>query len=166
MPTFKNQIIVLPFDFSNPARKAVQQLLEWADHSNTITILHVVIPSPGLVGIDPPVFVPPDIDEKAQDAALEKMKREYGGKRDNLQFRCLIGDPGSEIVNFTEEQNADLIVMPSHGRTGISRLLLGSVAERVLRLANRPVLVLRGEEYENDAHVEVGHSKLTNKSPK
>lgn len=54
-----------------------------------------------------------------------------------------IGDPGGEIAAFAEELGAELIVLPSHGRTGLRRLLIGSVAERVIRLAHCPVLVLR-----------------------
>ena len=52
---------------------------------------------------------------------------------------------GHEIAELADQENAKLIVIPSHGRTGISRLLLGSVAERVLRLSKCPVLVLRGD---------------------
>ena len=58
-------------------------------------------------------------------------------------IEILFGDPGHEITEFAERVKADLIVMPSHGRTGLSRLLIGSVAERVIRLAHCPVLVLR-----------------------
>lgn len=54
-----------------------------------------------------------------------------------------IGDPGVEIVKVATELKAGLIVMPSHGRTGLKHLLLGSVAERVVRTATCPVLVLR-----------------------
>ena len=46
-------------------------------------------------------------------------------------------------ASFAQEKHAELIVIPSHGRTGITRLLIGSVAERVVRLAHCPVLVLR-----------------------
>ena len=56
-----------------------------------------------------------------------------------------IGDPGHRIADVAAKLGADLIVMPSHGRTGIERMLIGSVAERVLRLAHCPVLVLRGK---------------------
>jgi nucleotide-binding universal stress UspA family protein len=55
----------------------------------------------------------------------------------------LFGDPGHEIADYSQREQADLIVLPSHGRTGISRMLIGSVAERVVRLAHCPVLVLR-----------------------
>jgi nucleotide-binding universal stress UspA family protein len=53
------------------------------------------------------------------------------------------GDPGREIAAHAEELHAELIVMPSHGRTGLSRLFIGSVAERVVRLAHCPVLILK-----------------------
>ena len=53
------------------------------------------------------------------------------------------GDPGLMIADYAADVQADLIVMPSHGYHGVKRLLLGSVAERVLRHANCPVLVLR-----------------------
>ena len=56
------------------------------------------------------------------------------------------GDPGLLIADYAAEVHADLIVMPSHGYHGVKRLLLGSVAERVLRHANCPVLVLRRPE--------------------
>ena len=53
------------------------------------------------------------------------------------------GDPASEIVDFASGIAADIIVLPSHGRTGLTHLLIGSVAERVIRLAKCPVLVLK-----------------------
>jgi nucleotide-binding universal stress UspA family protein len=58
-------------------------------------------------------------------------------------FDVLTGDPGSRIAEFAQQVGADLIVMPSHGRKGLNRLLLGSVAERTVRLAHCAVLVLR-----------------------
>jgi nucleotide-binding universal stress UspA family protein len=59
------------------------------------------------------------------------------------QHECLIGSPASEILKFAEMHDIDLIVMASHGRSGLSRLLLGSVAEGVMRKANCPVLVVK-----------------------
>jgi universal stress protein A len=57
----------------------------------------------------------------------------------------LFGDPGQQIAIFAKEMKAGLIVMSSHGRTGLAHLLIGSVAERVLRLASCPVLILRSD---------------------
>jgi nucleotide-binding universal stress UspA family protein len=59
-------------------------------------------------------------------------------------FHVAFGDPGNEIAGYAERLKADLIVMPSQGRSGVARLLIGSVAERVVRLAHCPVLILRG----------------------
>ena len=64
-------------------------------------------------------------------------------KYKSVQIDIVFGDAGHEIANLAERRGAELIVLPSHGRTGIKRLLIGSVAERVVRLAHCPVLVLR-----------------------
>ena len=151
MPKFQNQTIVVPFDFSAPSQNALHQILNWADDSNKIHLVHVIIPTPTIVDINPPVWLPPDLDTDARDAMLDRMKEEYStGPYSNLIHHCLIGDPGSEIVRIAEEEKADMIIMPSHGRSGISRFFLGSVAERVLRLAQCPVTVLRGSKFESD----------------
>ena len=55
------------------------------------------------------------------------------------------GKPPEAIIQIAEERKADLIVLGSHGRTGVERLLMGSVAERVIVLASCPVLVVKGE---------------------
>jgi nucleotide-binding universal stress UspA family protein len=56
----------------------------------------------------------------------------------------LSGRPADAIIETAQEKNADLIVLGSHGRTGVERLLMGSVAERVIVLASCPVLVVKG----------------------
>lgn len=60
-----------------------------------------------------------------------------------VERHCLTGTPEAELVDFAKEKNADLIVMASHGRTGLSRLLMGSVAEAVMRRATCPVLIVK-----------------------
>ncbi|MCP6770051.1 universal stress protein, partial [Klebsiella pneumoniae] len=60
-----------------------------------------------------------------------------------IQTAVLRGEPAHGIANYAQEKGIELIVIPSHGRTGITRLLIGSVAERVVRLAHCPVMVLR-----------------------
>ena len=59
------------------------------------------------------------------------------------EHRLLIGSPATAIVRLAESENFDLIVMPTHGRTGLSRLLMGSVAEEVVRKAPCPVLTVK-----------------------
>ena len=151
MTSFHKQTIIVPFDFSEPSIKALNSVMDWADDSNEIYLLHVVQPTPTMINIDPPVWVPPNLDMETRDNMLANMERSFGsGRYATLHHHCVIGDPGAEIVEFAKSKSADVIVMPSHGRTGISRLFLGSVAERVLRLSECPVLILRGEAFEND----------------
>jgi universal stress protein A len=71
----------------------------------------------------------------------------------SCEHHCLTGTPDEEIVNLAAEKNIDLIVMASHGRTGLSRLLIGSVAEGVMRKAPCPVLIVKQpHESEGEAH--------------
>ena len=62
---------------------------------------------------------------------------------EGVRVEVVMDDPPHGIADFAQQTHAELIVMPSHGRTGVKRLLIGSVTERVLRLAHCPVLVLR-----------------------
>jgi nucleotide-binding universal stress UspA family protein len=70
-------------------------------------------------------------------------KRLADDKYAHLIIHATVGDPGHEITSLANREGADLIVMPSHGYGFIKHMLLGSVAERVVRLAKCPVLVLR-----------------------
>jgi len=60
-----------------------------------------------------------------------------------FEHKLLVGDPASAIVEAAEEENVDLIVLGTHGRTGLTRLLMGSVAENVVRKAKCPVLTVK-----------------------
>jgi nucleotide-binding universal stress UspA family protein len=84
-------------------------------------------------------------DPQARVGQIEKLLKEKlaSEKHKGVQIAVLLGEPAHGIANYSQEKHAELIVIPSHGRTGITRLLIGSVAERVVRLAHCPVLVLR-----------------------
>jgi nucleotide-binding universal stress UspA family protein len=144
MSHFENKTIIVPFDFSEPSTRAVDMAIELAGQSAELHVIHVIVPTPTLISLDPgiPTLLSNDM-ERVDEAANHMEKLFAGGKYSGLKQHCLIGDPGSEIVNLAKRVQADLIVIPSHGRTGLKRLFLGSVAERVLRLAECPVLVLR-----------------------
>ncbi|MCG8649694.1 MAG: universal stress protein, partial [Pirellulales bacterium] len=78
--------------------------------------------------------------EHVKKSLMERFpKSEYP----SMIIHVCVGDPGREITQFAARENADLIVLPSHGYGVVKHLLLGSVAERVVRLAHCPVLVLR-----------------------
>ena len=144
MDPYKNTDIVVPYDFSDNSFEAVETAIELASDPNRVHVIHVVPPEPTIVPVDPSMPIPPSYDQLHFKNALETMKERFGsGQFDGVKVTCVIGDPGSEIVDFSKQISAGLIVMPSHGRTGLTRLMLGSVAERVLRLSDCPVLILR-----------------------
>jgi universal stress protein A len=138
--------ILVPVDFDEGALSALSLAKELAAIGNaTIHLMHVV----------PVVLAPGEaahiliVREDEVKAELEKMRREHlGGIRHQIHVRT--GDIARNIGSAARELNADLIIMPTHGRRGLPRLFLGSVAERVIRDAPCPVLTVRpstaGEE--------------------
>jgi nucleotide-binding universal stress UspA family protein len=76
---------------------------------------------------------------------LERVAKqiEKGRKKTTVQTRVLVGDPADVIVSFAEKAGADLIIMASHGRSGIGRWAMGSVADRVFRASKVPVLMVK-----------------------
>jgi nucleotide-binding universal stress UspA family protein len=122
-------------DSSNYALEAARALAR--DYHAHLIALHVE-PPPTMVYTDG--FIPPDLgrrDEFAR-AELERLPLPEEAER-----RFEEGDPADAIVRAAEETHADLLVLGTHGRTGLGRLLMGSVAEKVMRKAPCPVLTVR-----------------------
>ncbi|MEZ6097059.1 MAG: universal stress protein [Pirellulaceae bacterium] len=150
--SFQNQTLIVPFDFSKAAENALNQVLKWADESNQIHLVYVAVPSTTIVDLNPPYWMPPNLDSVTREKVLEELKERFGKEPySRVNLHCLVGDPGAEITKLAESESANAIVMPSHGRSGVSRMLLGSVAERVLRMAHCPVLVLKEGENEKQS---------------
>lgn len=137
--TIKKPILV-PYDFSEHSHAAVDKALELTGDRTLVHVLHV-LPPPLL----PETFPPEAVDDEARIHHAEKlMAGEFqDSSYSGVVREVLVGDPGTVCADRAESLQADLIVLPSHGRSGISRLLLGSVTERIVRLATRPVLVLK-----------------------
>jgi len=134
------KVILVPYDFSEHSHAAVDKALELVDNKSLIHVLHV-LPNPLL----PESFPVEAIDDTARIQHAEKlMAGEFQDPIYSSIIReVLIGDPGTVCADRAESLGAELIVLPSHGRSGISRLLLGSVTERIVRHATCPVLVLK-----------------------
>jgi nucleotide-binding universal stress UspA family protein len=134
-----------PTDFSERSRYALD--LAWVlarDHGARLIILHVVV-LPSLLEMRTRVLanepLPSTYAREAWDE-LYKLQPPAGSGVDTV-YRVECGDPAKVILRVAGECGADLIVLGSHGLTGFSRLLLGSVAEHVVRNASCPVLTVK-----------------------
>ncbi len=141
MSDFLAKRIVVPVDFSNESLTAVDKALEIANNPTDVYVVHVI---PEL-NIAEAGVIWQDIDNATRSKhALEKLHELLADEKyGQLQFHIEVGNPGYRIADFAKQNGAELIVMPSHGRTGISHMLLGSVAERVIRMSHCPVLVIK-----------------------
>lgn len=140
--------ILHPTDFSERARNAFLMACAMArDYGARLLVAHVV-PAPvmgfgqGVIpveGVEPP---------EARMAQLEEYVGEHGSLV--VEKHLLEGDPATEILRLAEDVHCDLIILGTHGWTGLRRLLLGSVAESVMRRASCPVLTVRTPFSAND----------------
>jgi nucleotide-binding universal stress UspA family protein len=134
------QAIVHPTDFSNCSDYAFQLACSLAqDHGARLIVLHVT--QPVIVGGEMSAYY---VQTPAERQRLEAELLHRRAPPDiQLEHRLEEGNPAELIVTVAEETGCDLIVMGTHGRTGFSRLLMGSVAEMVMRRAPCPVLTVR-----------------------
>ena len=133
--------VVVPIDFSDDSFASLETAREMVSDTSSIHVLHVL---PMLEAADPGVIWQ-TIDDKSRLQHAKVAITEELEKRawHDMPVEVLIGDPGREIVAHAQHLDAGLVVIASHGQGGFKRLLLGSVAERVVRLAHCPVLVLK-----------------------
>jgi nucleotide-binding universal stress UspA family protein len=141
--------ICCPVDFSEPSRHALDEAIELARRLGAeLTVAHVQVP-----------LAPAATDVLVSSRGILEAEgvleaRELDAWRVDAQERLnapvkasvLAGDAAAEIAKLAGDQGMDLVVVGTHGRTGVRRLVLGSVAERVVRLAPCPVLVVRRRE--------------------
>lgn len=133
--------VVVPVDYSDESLQAVDLALSFVDDPTHLHVIHVL---PYLVPTEPGVIWSTIDDVGRADHARDALRKQLSdAKYQGLDIQIQFGDPGQQIAEFAQQEEANLIVLPSHGRKGLNRLLIGSVAERVVRLAHCPVLVLR-----------------------
>lgn len=144
--------VVCPLDFSEPSNKALQVAIEMAVHFQAeLVILHVISPVRPVLSDPGYIFVAPEGYEQQEKMTAEEQLR-IATKQfpAELKLRTAIGtgDAADEIVRIAKTEAADLIVISTHGLTGWRHLVFGSVAEKVIRLADRPVLVIPAHDSE------------------
>lgn len=143
--------ILFPTDFSSNAKCAQVYACELADHFHAeLHILYVLqgllftVPEPGAL------LTTPAVDVNAERKSVEQILNQQpdAWQREDLQVVRAIreGSPSVEIVKYAHENDMDMIVLGTHGHTGLTHIILGSVAENVVRKANCPVLTIRPNE--------------------
>jgi nucleotide-binding universal stress UspA family protein len=145
--------ILCPIDFSKNAEHAFGYALAFAiAHHAKLEVLHI---------LELPTYASPDFPitpefstqtvtqlKESGRKQLEKLVAKYESEYSDISWRMVVGTPFVEIVKTAKNDDVDLIVMGTHGRTGISHLLIGSVAERVVRKSPCPVLTVKSPEHE------------------
>ena len=146
--------ILVPTDFSENGRKALELALHLARKFGAkITLLHI-FELPAAAGQNIYHFLSKDLEESRQEIyglfksgseeALEDLVRQFSEAKVSIEPLLIErGVPFEEVIRTAKALAVDLIVMNTHGRTGIPHLLIGSVAEKVVRKAPCPVLTVR-----------------------
>lgn len=148
--TLKLAKVLCPYDFSSYARAALATATELCRQFGARLLLVHVVES----WLDYPEFTPA-VDLTLSDELAEKAKEQLdevarGIEGVEVEARVAQGAPHVTLARLAKDDNVDLIVTATHGRSGLKRVLLGSVAERLLRQAECPVMTIRSEDGNKD----------------
>ncbi len=142
--------ILHPSDFTSFSRAALKKAIEMAKSNRAelllINVISPVVPIPGDAYISAKMY--DDLAGSAREFAqkqLDKLLAQAKKARVKARGFVLEGPPSEEIVRFARARRVDLIVMGTHGRRGLAKLFVGSVADRVVAAASCPVLTVRGK---------------------
>lgn len=133
--------ILVPADFSDGSAFAFRMAQALArDYGARIVVAHVVEP-PHAMGVEGVLVYQPEI---SWESLRQRLVERYAARAaTQVEHIVVEGNPADEIVRLAEDYHADVIVIGTHGRTGLPRLIMGSVAEQVLRRASCPVATIK-----------------------
>jgi universal stress protein A len=139
--------ILAPTDFSELSKQGLKSASELAKiFGAKLLLLHVVEPPPypveGIVPLDLGATLLDDLERQASNELAQALS-ETQASGTEVARRVVTGIPYRKIVDVAEEEQSDLIVMTTHGRTGLGHLVMGSVAEKIVRTAPCPVFTIR-----------------------
>ncbi|WP_437206109.1 universal stress protein [Planctomicrobium sp. SH664] len=147
------QKILVPTDFSEFSQHALRYGCELARKFeaellllNVVEDIYPLIPEPGLMLPTPPDFID-DLKEKAGKVFVSFPPAEWSAGL-NITRTVRVGTPFLEIIRYARESECDLLVIGTHGRSGLAHVLMGSTAEKIVRKAPCPVLTVRPEGHE------------------
>jgi nucleotide-binding universal stress UspA family protein len=138
---FPIRTILLPTDFSSCSDSAFRLACMLArDYGARLIVLHVAAPPIAVYG-EGLLVEEPELQKQELWKALQAIKTDIPNL--SVERRLAEGDAAAEILRVADETDCDLLVMGTHGRTGVGRFVLGSVAEQVMRRAHCPVLTTK-----------------------
>lgn len=139
--------ILVPVDFSECSLEALRYAEQFAaQHGSELIVLHVFEPIayPTELGYPSLAALPPQADyERASQTRLDQLQKRIAKSGAKVNVKLRVGQPYFEITAAAQELRADLIIISTHGHTGLKHVFLGSTAERVVRHAECPVLTVR-----------------------
>jgi nucleotide-binding universal stress UspA family protein len=153
MPLYRT--ILVAHDFSVHAQAAAEHAVALVELTGAdLHLLHVVVPPIAYpTPLAMPTAVPPvDLSLELRRSAEEALAVVACNLPCEAKIHVVVGSPAVTICEMAEKVGAELIVMGTHGRTGLAHVFLGSVAERTLRRAPCPVLTVRTKEDDSGAH--------------
>lgn len=138
------ETILCPIDFSDAAYHALDYALHFARQSNARLILVHVLHNPAdeFFHSSGHTLTWGEAKERAQ-SVLEEVKAKRLTDYPKAELIVEVGDPHEQIVKLSHEHKADMVVISTHGRSSLAHLVLGSVAEKIIRHASCPVFVVR-----------------------
>jgi universal stress protein A len=141
--------ILVPIDFSENSKKALRYAVPLAEQFGAvITLINIIEPTvfPSDFGFGQMSF--PDVEQELIHKAEEELQAIGESVTTSVTIKTIVksGIPFVEVTNFADEKDVDLIIVATHGRTGVEHILFGSTAEKIIRKAPCPALVVRAEE--------------------
>jgi nucleotide-binding universal stress UspA family protein len=150
--------LLVPLDGSRFGSRALRYATEVAQRFGAeVILIRVIRPTTPVIAAGAHGVASPAESEIAVQAALEADKRNAARAKRYLRgkvrairsrhtkasYQVAIGDPAKSIMEFSKKENIDLVVMTTHGKSGLKRAIMGSIADVVIRESGKPVLVIR-----------------------
>lgn len=149
MPALEFRHVLCPVDLTGASEGALRAAAALArQHGASLTLLHVVVVPGSAIPealLDTPPALAEDLSAPADQPLLDWMAKAERLGAPRVRALRSVGTPAQEILALARRDGVDLIVVGTHGRTGLGHLLLGSVAEEVVRRAHCPVLTIGSE---------------------
>jgi len=139
--------VLVPIDFSDASYEAIRHATEIAQtYGAEINLLHVIeeVVYPSAYGLGDAYFPTQNVIKKVEETLADMARDEIG--YEHIMISAIVGYAPLSIIDYTQKNEIDLIVIATHGRSGFDRMLLGSVAERVIRRAPVPVFIVKPEQ--------------------